>query len=292
MTAKLIDGKKIAQEIHENLKEDIAALQKRSARIPGLAVVLVGDNPASIFYVNKKESTCKEIGFKSFKTVLPLSISKEELIKVIQDYNNNSEVDGILLQLPLPDHLRPYTQEIVDIIDIIKDVDGLTTENLGKLLVNPEKATWPCTPKGCIELLKRTDIDIQGKSAIVIGRSTLVGKPLAIILNSLNATVTMAHSKTVNLAQRVKEADLVFAAIGVAEFIKGEWIKPGATVIDVGINTVISDLAEKKILGDVDLYGASLNAGYITPVPGGVGPMTVAMLMKNTFELYEKRLTC
>lgn len=291
MLANLINGKKIAQDIQEELKLKVAALQSQSKRVPGLAVIRVGEDPASVFYVNKKESTCQELGYASFKSVLAENTSKEELLKVINDYNTNPNIDGILLQLPLPKHLRSFTQDILDQIDPSKDVDGLTTYNLGKLVTNPDQAIWPCTPKGCIELLKRHNINVQGKSTIMIGRSTLVGKPLSLILNYLNASVTMAHSKTLNLADEISKADLVVAAIGVPEFIKGDWIKENAIVLDVGINSILDNEGNKKILGDVEFSEASKRASLITPVPGGVGPMTVAMLLQNCYELYLKKNT-
>lgn len=291
MLANLIDGKKIAQDILEELRLKVNVLKSKSLRAPGLAVIRVGEDPASVFYVNKKESTCTELGYESFKTVLPENISKEELLQVINGYNANSNIDGILLQLPLPKHLRDFTQEILDQIDPAKDVDGLTTFNLGKLVTNPDQAIWPCTPKGCIELLKRHTVNIQGKSVIMIGRSILVGKPLSLILNYLNATVTMAHSKTYNLEAEILKADVVIAAIGVPKFIQGSWIKKDAVVIDVGINSITDKEGKKKIIGDVDFDLAANKASLITPVPGGVGPMTVAMLMQNCYELYLKKNT-
>lgn len=286
----IIDGKKIAQDIKTELKNEIANLRSRaSCRAPGLAVILVGDDPASHYYVARKQESCQEVGIESFKTILPSTTSKKELIDIIEKYNNDKSVDGILLQLPLPDHLRSATQSIVDGISITKDVDGLTSQNLGNLIVNAKEVILPCTPKGCMELLKRYQVVIEGKKALVIGRSLLVGKPIALMLNNANATVTMAHSRSANLEAEVKVADILIVAIGKAEFIPGSWIKPGAVVIDVGINAVRNG-DSKTILGDVEYGQAQKIAELITPVPGGVGPMTVAMLLSNTVELWKRHL--
>jgi methylenetetrahydrofolate dehydrogenase (NADP+)/methenyltetrahydrofolate cyclohydrolase len=284
----IIDGKKIAQEIKDELKLEIKNLLASAKRAPGLAVILVGDDPASQFYVAKKQSACAELGIESFKTVLDADCTKEKLISVIKAYNSDTKVDGILLQLPLPSQLKPFTQEILDTISEHKDADGLTTLNLGKVLLGSPSAISPCTPKGCMELLKRSGVELSGKRVLVIGRSLLVGKPIALMLSNANATVTLAHSQTQNLSQEVFQADIIVAAIGKPEAIKGEWIKPGAVVIDVGINSVIAQDGTKKILGDVEFMQASQQASLITPVPGGVGPMTVAMLLKNTTELWKR----
>ncbi|NQY81371.1 MAG: bifunctional methylenetetrahydrofolate dehydrogenase/methenyltetrahydrofolate cyclohydrolase FolD [Candidatus Caenarcaniphilales bacterium] len=294
-TAKIIDGKKIAEDIKSELKEEIEKFTKEnSSRKPCLAVILVGDDPASHYYVKNKEKACDLVGIDSKKTVLSADTSKEDLIKEIQSLNDDKEVDGILLQLPLPDALRAETQEIVDTIGIDKDVDGLTTLNLGRVFTNDTKAIYPCTPKGCMELLKRYHVETLGKRALVIGRSTLVGKPISILLNNANATVTMAHSRTQNLQAECSMADIVIAAAGKAKFIQGEWLKEGAVVIDVGINAITHIGSEgeerRKLVGDVDFDSAKERAGLITPVPGGVGPMTVAMLLSNTFELYQRHV--
>jgi methylenetetrahydrofolate dehydrogenase (NADP+)/methenyltetrahydrofolate cyclohydrolase len=281
----LIDGKTTAETIKAELTAEISSFTERK---PGLAVIIVGDDPASHYYVNSKQKACTTVGINSFKSELAHDITKAELIEVIQSYNNDDKVDGILLQLPLPASLSADTQEIIDAISATKDVDGLTTTNLGKLLSKSKDAIEPCTPKGCMELLKRYQIEIQGKKAIVIGRSTLVGKPIALLLNNANATVVMAHSKTKNLDKEIKNADIVIAAIGKAEFIKGSLIKEGAVVIDVGINAIEVD-GKRKLVGDIEFAEAQNQAEFITPVPGGVGPMTVAMLLKNTLELYQKR---
>jgi methylenetetrahydrofolate dehydrogenase (NADP+)/methenyltetrahydrofolate cyclohydrolase len=281
---KIIDGKAIAADIRQELKSEISGIKGRK---PGLAVILVGDDPASHYYVGSKQKACTEVGMESFKTVLSASASEDELIEVIEKYNADSNVDGILLQLPLPDSLRANTQEIIDTISPTKDVDGLTSFNLGQLVVKSDTAVEPCTPKGCMELLKRSGVDVSGKKALVIGRSTLVGKPISLLLNNANATVTMAHSRTKDLQKEVSEADILIAAIGVPEFVSGDWIKNNAVVIDVGINAIDQGEGQKrKLVGDVNFLEAEKKASLITPVPGGVGPMTVAMLLTNTLELY------
>ena len=281
-TAKIIDGKAIAADIRAELKAKVDALG--SKRKPGLAVIIVGDDPASHFYVRSKEKFSKEVGFESYKSTLPETASKEDVINLINDYNADPKVDGILLQLPLPEGIKAETQEIVNTISPDKDVDGLTYATQGKLL-NYEDTVEPCTPKGCMELLKRSGVELSGKKAIVVGRSALVGKPMAILLSKANATVTLAHSRTQNLEEEVKAADIVIAAIGRKEFVKGSWIKPGAVVIDVGINAV-EESGAKKLYGDVEYHEAVKVSSAITPVPGGVGPMTIAMLLDNTFCLY------
>jgi methylenetetrahydrofolate dehydrogenase (NADP+)/methenyltetrahydrofolate cyclohydrolase len=235
------------------------------------------------------------VGIKSIKKIMAVSISKEELLQQIAEFNKDDGIDGILLQLPLPDHLREFTQDIVDSISVDKDVDGLTTANLGRLLSNSKSAIHPCTPKGCMELLKRYGIKTEAKRVLVIGRSTLVGLPISILLNQANATVIMAHSRTANLEEECKNADIIVAAIGKPNYIQGSWLKPGAVVIDVGINAVMQVQADgselKKIVGDVDFKTASEKASFITPVPGGVGLMTVAMLLSNTMELYLRKIS-
>lgn len=283
--AKIIDGKAISQEIRSELKEQINSNSKfRSA---GLAVILVGNDPASAYYVESKRKACAEVGIESFKTELPAETAKEDLVACIEKYNQDDNVDGILLQLPLPEKLSPFTQEIIDKISPTKDVDGLTSVNLGKILCADKDAIEPCTPKGCMELLSRSGVELSGKKVLVMGRSSLVGKPIAMLLNKANATVTMAHSRTADIEKEIAAADVLIAAIGKKEFVKGEWIKDGAVVIDVGINAAEID-GKKKLFGDVEFASASERASMITPVPGGVGPMTVAMLLKNTYELYLK----
>lgn len=275
--AIILDGKALASEVKNNLKNKNLN--------PGLAVILVGDDPASHYYVSNKEKACKEVGIQSFKTIMPVNTSLQELIQVIENYNLNPEVDAILLQLPLPQHLRASTQYIIDHIDIAKDVDGLSTLNLGKLFVQDPSAIKPCTPKACMKLLTKYNIELEAKRALVLGRSNLVGKPLALLLNQANATVIMAHSKTINLDWELSQADIVLAAIGSPQLIKGKNIKNNSVLIDIGINSIYQD-NQKKLVGDLDFESCQAKALYISPVPGGVGPMTVAMLLENTFELH------
>lgn len=285
-TTKIIDGKAVANTIKTKLSEKIAEATRSSKRAPGLAVIIVGEDPASHYYVRSKQKSCTDVGIVSFKSDLPASTSKEELIKTIKQYNEDTKVDGILLQLPLPAALAAHTQEIIDHIHPDKDVDGLTTINLGRLMTGSHQTIYPCTPKGCMELLRDAGVELSGKRALVIGRSNLVGKPIAIMLNHANATVTMAHSRSKDLAQLVSEADILVAAIGKPEFVQGSWLKPGAVVIDVGINAVYKKPDERSLVGDVEFESAAAKASAITPVPGGVGPMTVAMLLENCYELY------
>jgi len=288
---KIIDGKAIAVDIKSELKANIETeLAAGARRAPGLAVIIVGNDAASHYYVRSKQKSCDEVGIANFKSELPADTSKADLIELINNYNQNPEVDAILLQLPLPDGLAVDTQEILDTISPEKDVDGLTTINLGRVFNFDKTAILPCTPKGCMELLKRTGVECSGKKALVIGRSNLVGKPIAMMLNQANATVTMAHSRTTNLEAEVAAADILIVAIGRPEFIKGSWIKTGSIVIDVGINAVEVD-ATRKLVGDVEYEAAAQRAAAITPVPGGVGPMTVAMLLSNTLELYKRHMS-
>lgn len=286
--AKIIDGKKIAADIRSEIKAETEKLTAAGKRAPGLAVILVGDDPASHYYVGSKQKSCDEVGILSFKTVLPATASEQDVKDVIQKYNDDENVDGILLQLPLPDAIRANTQEVIDTILPSKDVDGLTTINLGRLVSKDPAVVYPCTPKGCMELLKRYEVETSGKKAIVLGRSTLVGKPISLMLNNANATVAMAHSRTQNMEAEVRAADIVVAAVGVRELVKGDWLKEGAVVIDVGINAVEIE-GKRKLKGDVEFESSEKVASFITPVPGGVGPMTVAMLLSNTLELFLKK---
>lgn len=273
MSAKIINGKEIAQDIRNGLKKEIKAL----SMVPGLAVVLVGDDPASKVYVGNKEKSCKEVGFYSEVHKLAENTSEEELLSLIEQLNNNPKIHGILVQLPLPKHIDE--KEVIKKILPTKDVDGFHPLNAGALLVG-EKGLQPCTPKGCIRLIKEMGLEISGKKAIVVGRSNIVGKPIALMLLQENATVEICHSRTQDLAQEIKDADILVVAIGKANFITGEMIKPGAVVIDVGINR----LENGTLAGDVEFNSAKEVAGFITPVPGGVGPMTIAMLLENTLE--------
>ncbi len=274
MAAQLIDGKKVAADIRESLKKEIGELKARGVQ-PGLAVVLVGENPASKKYVSSKEKTCEEIGIKSFGHKLPESITQNELIKLIDDLNNDKNVHGILVQLPLPKHLNE--KEVMNRISPAKDVDGFGPDALGKLVLD-EPGFVACTPNGAMKMLEAYGIDPKGKHAVVVGRSVIVGKPLALLLLRKHATVTICHSRTPNLKEECLRADILCVAIGKAKTITGDMVKEGAAVIDIGINVT----PEGKIVGDVDFEPAKERAGYITPVPGGAGPMTIAMLMYNT----------
>lgn len=273
--AKIIDGKKIAEDIYNELKEEVSNLKEK----PGLAVVLVGDDPASIVYVRNKEKACKKLGLNYRLLKFPQSVDKKELISSIEALNNDKEINGIIVQMPLPEHLDPF--EVVSVIDPLKDVDGLHPDNLGRVLSGKPRII-PCTPLGVIELLKRENIEIRGKSAVIVGRSNLVGKPLFHLLLSLDATVTVCHSKTVDLKKETSRADILVCAVGVPRLITADMVKDRAIVIDVGINRV-----DDKLVGDVDFENVSKIAEAITPVPGGVGPMTVAMLMKNVITAYK-----
>jgi methylenetetrahydrofolate dehydrogenase (NADP+)/methenyltetrahydrofolate cyclohydrolase len=280
---KIIDGKKIAAEIREELKEKIAKLSRK----PGLAFILVGDNPASLSYVNAKKKACAQVGMISTVVRLPSSIAESDLCKQIDLLNQNPEIDGILVQLPLPSHINP--QNISSKIDPGKDVDGFHPVNMGKLLLEEAGGFIPCTPNGIKTLLERSQISISGKHVVIVGRSNIVGKPLAALLvqknPKCNATVTIVHSKSNHLSQITKSADILVAALGKAHFIKKDMIKPNAVIIDVGINR----LASGQIVGDVDYEEVFPFVSHITPVPGGIGPMTIAMLLENTLISYSRR---
>lgn len=274
MAAVLIDGKKVAEDIRQSLKKEVEELKAKGV-VPGLAVVLVGENPASKKYVASKEKTCGEVGINSFGYKLPETTSQKELIELIDKLNADPNVNGILVQLPLPKGLNE--KEVMDRISPAKDVDGFGPDALGKLVLD-EPGFIPCTPHGAMKMLEAYNIDPAGKHAVVVGRSVIVGKPLALLLLRKNATVTICHSKTPNLKEECLRADILCVAIGRAKMITGDMIKEGAAVIDIGINVT----PEGKIVGDVDFEAARERAGYITPVPGGAGPMTIAMLMYNT----------
>lgn len=281
MTSQIIDGKAIAQKVRNELSVEIQSLKTQHIQTPGLAVVLVGNNPASQVYVRNKIAACKEVGIESFYHPLPENTTETELLALIDQLNANSKVHGILVQLPLPAHLSAKT--ILERLDPTKDVDGLTAHSLGRLAEGDPTYT-PCTPAGVMRLLDEIDFDCQGKHAVVIGRSNIVGKPMGLLLLARHATVTFCHSKTKDLPNYLKQADLVVAAIGAGQFVKGEWLKPGSVVIDVGMNRNTAG----KLVGDVDFESAASVASWITPVPGGVGPMTIAMLLKNTVEGFKK----
>ncbi|WP_114952902.1 bifunctional methylenetetrahydrofolate dehydrogenase/methenyltetrahydrofolate cyclohydrolase FolD [Sphingosinicella terrae] len=274
MSASVIGGKAFAEGLRARIAEAVPAFVKRVGRKPGLAVVLVGDDPASRVYVRSKGKATVEAGMESYEHVLPETTSQAELVALVQKLNGDDGVDGILVQLPLPSHIDD--KAVIDTIDPAKDVDGFHIDNVGKLSVG-EEALVPCTPLGCIMLLKDRLGDLSGLEAVVIGRSNIVGKPMAQLLLKENCTVTVAHSRTRDLPDVVRRGDIVVAAVGRPEMVKGEWLKSGATVIDVGINRV-----DGKLVGDVDFESASRTAGAITPVPGGVGPMTIAVLLRNT----------
>lgn len=275
MTAQLIDGKKISQERLQLVSAAVAKRLESGLRAPCLAVVLVGDNPASAVYVRNKKSACQKCGIRSLSYELPASTSQEDLLKLIDELNDNAEVDGILVQLPLPEGLD--SQAVLERIHPDKDVDGFHPYNVGRLVVKMPLMR-PCTPKGVMTLLEAYGIDPKGKKAVVVGASNIVGRPQALELLLARATVTICHSATENLDKEVGAADIVVVGVGIPNFVKGEWIKPGAVVIDVGINR----LEDGSLCGDVEFDVAKERAGMITPVPGGVGPMTIATLLENT----------
>ncbi len=282
---KIIDGKEISAQIREKVKEFGETLKKESGRTPGLAVVLVGENPASKVYVKNKIEKTKEVGFTSIEHRLNDDVSEQELLNIVKNLNEDDKVQGILVQLPLPKHIN--ADKVLDTIKPVKDVDGFHAENVGKLWSGLNSLV-PCTPLGCSILLKKLNPDLSGKKAIIIGRSNIVGKPMAALLLGMNATVTVAHSRTKNIEELVKSADIVVAAVGIPEMVKGSWIKKDAVVIDVGINRIERD-GKKVLVGDVDYEECLENSSKITPVPGGVGPMTIACLLLNTlFTSYEQ----
>jgi len=288
----IINGKEIAQNLRYNLKKEISELKNKHGSVPGLAVVQVGDVVASSVYVKAKTKSAQEVGIEVIDHHVAESISQEELLKLINTLNNQNNVNGILVQLPLPKHI--HEQTILDSIKPSKDADGFHPVNVGKLSIashNDENLLIPCTPYGCLIMLKDLNIDLVGKNAVVIGRSNIVGKPMAQILIKESCTVTIAHSKTKNLPDICKNADIVIAAVGRPLMVKGEWIKEGAVVIDVGINRVeiLKDGEKKtKLVGDVDYNEAEKKASAISPVPGGVGPMTIACLLRNTTIAFKK----
>lgn len=291
----LLDGKLLSSQIKEELKAKIDDQKKRGTNIPGLVVILVGDNPASEVYVSSKGKACLEIGMRTKTEKRPSSIMEKELLDLIEKYNNDDDYHGILVQLPLPKHIDE--SKVISSISPKKDVDGFHPENVGNLVIGNETFV-SCTPAGIFEMLKRYNIDTKGKHVVIVGRSNIVGKPMANIMmqkkDGANSIVTICHSAADDISVYTKQADILIAAIGVPNLIKGEMIKDGAAVIDVGINR-LEDASSKrgyKIVGDVDFKSASEKASHITPVPGGVGPMTIAMLLQNTykaFELYGKQ---
>jgi len=286
MTARRIDGKAAAQSIRDSVAALVPDFEKRAGRAPGLATVLVGEDPASAVYVRSKNRATAEAGMVSFAHNLPDTTSEHELLQLVTGLNADGRVDGILVQLPLPKQID--ATRVIETIDPAKDVDGFHPINAGRL-ASGLPSLVPCTPLGCLYLLRQELGDLTGLDAVVVGRSNIVGKPMAQLLLGANCTVTVAHSRTRDLADVVRRADIVVAAVGRAEMVRGDWIKPGATVIDVGINRVAGEGDKGRLVGDVAYDGAAEAAAAITPVPGGVGPMTIAMLMRNTLVAAHRR---
>ncbi len=288
MTATRIDGKAFAEKVCDEVSEGVKSLQASHGVTPGLAVVLVGGDSASQVYVRNKVRQTEACGMKSFHHILDATTSRGALMSIIESLNADPEVHGILVQLPLPDHLD--SRDVIEAIDPAKDVDGFHTSNVGELWTSGESFI-PCTPLGCLKLLKSVEPNIAGKNAVVIGRSNIVGRPMAALLLNESATVAIAHSKTQNLQSVCRQADILVAAVGRPQMVKADWIKPGAIVLDVGINRIETDDGKGKLVGDVDFDDASKVAGAITPVPGGPGPMTIACLLANTLEAAKRSVS-
>ena len=286
MAAKLIDGTAAAARLRQSIAMRVAEINAKLGRVPGLAVVLVGDDPASQVYVRNKGKATIEVGMRSIEHKLATDAAEQTVLELVKKLNSDASVDGILVQLPLPKHIS--SERVVQSIEPDKDVDGLTTINAGRLM-NNQNGLVPCTPSGCMLLLKDQLPSLAGLHAVVIGRSNLVGKPIAQLLLQADCTVTMAHSRTKDLPGVCRSADIVVAAVGKPAMVKGDWIKPGAIVIDVGINRITGDDGKSKLCGDVATAEAMSVAGAITPVPGGVGPMTIACLLQNTLTAFERR---
>jgi len=282
---KIIDGKKISSEIREEIKKETKELKESTGIIPGLAFIIVGENPASKVYVSSKGKACDELGFYSVTNALPSSTSESDLLGLISSFNEDQNIHGILVQLPLPGHINE--EKVIESINYKKDVDGFHPQNVGRLAIG-SRGFIPCTPYGIIELLKRSGIETRGKNAVIIGRSNIVGKPVAglMLRKNINSTVTVCHSATKDIGEITREADIIIAAIGKPEFLKAGMIKAGCVIIDVGINRVEDNTRKSgyRITGDVDFIPCLEKCSKITPVPGGVGPMTIAMLMKNTID--------
>ena len=277
----LIDGKLVSAHVKETVKNEVAAFVDKTGVTPALAVVVVGNDPASAVYVRNKHKACLEVGITSYQIEYPAETTEEELLAKIDELNADANVNGILVQLPLPKHINE--DNVINRISPLKDVDAFHPENVGKIMIG--KYTFlPCTPAGIVELLKHYNVEVEGKKCVVVGRSNIVGKPMSLLLLERNGTVTVCHSRTENLKEETRAADILVVAIGKAEFLKADMVKPGAVVIDVGINRN----AEGKLVGDVEYSSVSEVASYITPVPGGVGPMTITMLLKNTLTAAEK----
>ena len=288
MTAQLLDGKALSAKIYSEMATEIQLLTAKNGRSPGLAVLMVGDNPASAAYVGNKEKACAKVGMISFGKHFPTETTQETLVETIEALNKDDRVDGILVQLPLPDHLD--STALLLAINPRKDADGLHPDNLGRL-VRGDDGLRSCTPAGVMKMLEAYNIPIAGKKAVVIGRSILVGKPQMLMLLEKNATVTIAHSRSQGLADITREADILVAAVGKVNLVTADMVKPGAVVIDVGMNRITLPDGKSRLVGDVDFEAVKEIASYLTPVPGGVGQMTVAMLLCNTVESYKKRFT-
>ena len=288
MTAIRIDGKAFAEQVRQEVAEGVSALKASRGVTPGLAVVLVGADPASQVYVRNKVKQTEACGMRSFRHVLEVDTSRESLMSLIQSLNADPAVHGILVQLPLPAHLD--SKHVIEAIDPAKDVDGFHTSNVGELWAGGNPFV-PCTPLGCLKLLKSIEPNIAGKNAVVIGRSNIVGRPMAALLLNESATVTVAHSKTYNLPAVCREADILVVAVGRPQMVRADWIKPGAIVLDVGINRIETEDGKGRLVGDVDFDDVSTVAGAITPVPGGPGPMTIACLLANTLEAAKRSLS-
>ena len=279
----IIDGKALSEKVLKEIEKEHSELEKKVGRKAGLAVIIVGENPASQIYVRNKIRACEKVGFHSETIRLDENITEENLLLEIEKLNNNSNIDGILVQLPIPKHIDGL--KIINAISAEKDVDGFHTTNIGKMMIGDETGFLPCTPAGVIQMFEEYNIDLEGKDVLVIGQSNIVGKPMTLLLINKRATVQVCNSKTKNLPEKLQKADVVVAAAGSPKLVKGSDVKEGVVVIDIGINRV-----DGKICGDVDFEEVSQKASYITPVPGGVGPMTIAMLIKNTFKSYKQKI--
>ncbi|MGJ3238218.1 MAG: bifunctional 5,10-methylenetetrahydrofolate dehydrogenase/5,10-methenyltetrahydrofolate cyclohydrolase [Anaerolineae bacterium] len=285
MTAQIIDGREVASRIQDDIREEVKVFEVRHGFVPGLAVLLVGDDPASAMYVRMKARRCDSVGMNSFTKIMPADSTQQEVLDAVQAFNDDPNVHGILVQLPLPDHIDEET--ILKQVSLAKDVDGFHPVNIGALAMKGRTPTFtPATPTGCMTLIAESGVDVAGKTAVVLGRSNIVGMPMALMLNNANATVTIVHSRTPNIAEVISRADILIAAIGQPEYVQAEWLKPGAIVIDVGTNKIDAPDTDRgyKWVGDVEFEGAQAVAGAITIVPGGVGPLTIASLIQNTLK--------
>ena len=279
----IIDGKALSEKVLKEIEKEHSELEKKVGRKAGLAVIIVGENPASQIYVRNKIRACEKVGFHSETIRLDENITEENLLLEIEKLNNNSNIDGILVQLPIPKHIDGL--KIINAISAEKDVDGFHTTNIGKMMIGDESGFFPCTPAGVIQMFEEYNIDLKGKDVLVIGQSNIVGKPMTLLLMQKHATVQTCNSKTRNLSEKLQKADVVIAAAGYPKLVKASDVRDGVVVIDVGINRV-----DGKLCGDVDFEEVSKKASFITPVPGGVGPMTIAMLIKNTFKSYNQKI--